>query len=98
MAFSKPWKEPRVVGPENPKLYTLAVETLSEPGGKRLDLLGQRFGFRESWVDKDRLYFNGVPVRLKGSTCQGGGGVNVAMCNGPAARRMRISWTSSATR
>jgi hypothetical protein len=77
LVFTMPWKDPVLWGPENPKLYTLAVETVSQPGGKRLDLLRQRFGFRESWVDKDRLYFNGVPVRLKGSTCQGGGGVNV---------------------
>jgi hypothetical protein len=77
LSFTKPWKDPVLWGPENPKLYTLAVETVSDSDGKRLDLLRQRFGFRESWVEGDRLYFNGVPVRLKGSTCQGGGGVNV---------------------
>ena len=77
LAFTRPWRDAVLWGPSNAKLYTLAVETLDAATGKRLDLLRERFGFRECWVEKDRLYFNGAPVRLKGSTCQGGGGVNI---------------------
>ena len=77
LTFTQTWNDPVLWGPQNPKLYTLAVETLDAATGQRLDLLRERFGFRECWVDKDRLYFNGAPVRLKGSTCQGGGGVNI---------------------
>lgn len=77
LSLTQTWKDPVLWGPENPKLYTLSVETLDAATGHRLDLLRERFGFRECWVDKDRLYFNGTPVRLKGSTCQGGGGVNI---------------------
>ena len=77
LTWTQAWQDPVLWGPQNPKLYTLAVETLDAATGQRLDLLRERFGFRECWVDKDRLYFNGAPVRLKGSTCQGGGGVNI---------------------
>ena len=77
LAFIRAWSDPVLWGPGSAKLYTLAVETRDAATGKRLDLLRERFGFRECWVDGDRLYFNGAPVRLKGSTCQGGGGVNV---------------------
>jgi len=77
LTFSRAWSDPVLWGPGSAKLYTLAVETLDAATGKRLDLLRERFGFRECRVDGDRLYFNGAAVRLKGSTCQGGGGVNV---------------------
>ena len=43
------------------------------PAARSLDVLKERFGFRESWIDGDKIYFNGARVRLKGSTCQGGG-------------------------
>ena len=77
LTFAREWPNPVLWGPGNAKLYTLAVETLDAVTGKRLDLLRERFGFRECWVEGDRLYLNGAPVRLKGSTCQGGGGVNI---------------------
>jgi hypothetical protein len=77
LALTKPWADPILWGPASPKLLTVAVETVDAATGRHLDLLRERFGFRESWVDKGRLYFNGAQVRFKGSTCQGGGGVNI---------------------
>ena len=77
LSLTKPWADPELWGPASPKLYTVAVETTDAASGRRLDLLRCRFGFREGWADKGKLYFNGAQVRYKGSTCQGGGGVNV---------------------
>lgn len=73
LEFAKPWSNPVLWSPINPQLYTLEIETLDAATGKKLDLFRQRFGFRESWIDGEKIYFNGARVRLKGSTCQGGG-------------------------
>ncbi len=73
--FTAPWANPVMWGPGSPKLYTLAVETTDAASGQKLDLLRERFGFRECWIEKGHFMFNGVPVRLKGSNCQGGGGL-----------------------
>lgn len=76
LVFSAAWSDPVLWQPGRAHLYTLAVETSDADSGRRLDLLRTRFGFRESWVEGGRLYLNGAQVRLKGSTCQGGGGLN----------------------
>ena len=75
LSFTAPWADPVLWGPGSPKLYTLAVETNDAASGQRLDLLRERFGFRECWIQNGRFMFNGVPVRLKGSNCQGGNGL-----------------------
>lgn len=75
LTFTAPWAHPVLWGPESPKLYTLAVELSDAATGQRLSLLRERFGFRESWIQGNHIMFNGAPVRLKGSTCQGGQGV-----------------------
>lgn len=68
VTFDKPWTNPRLWSPGDPHLYVLALETTDIATGKRLDLARERFGFRESWIRGNRLYFNGAPVRLKGTT------------------------------
>ena len=68
------WADPVYWGPLSPKLYTLAVEVTDSASGQKLDLLRERFGFRECWIENGRIMFNGAPVRLKGSNCGGGGG------------------------
>ena len=68
------WADPVLWGPGSPKLYTLAVEVVDGSSGQKLDLLRERFGFRECWIQNGRIMLNGVPVRLKGSNCGGGGG------------------------
>ena len=71
--FSKPWANPVLWAPATPQLYTLSIETVDASTGEALDLLKERFGFRESWIDGDKIYFNGARIRPKGCTCQGGG-------------------------
>ena len=68
------WSDPVLWGPASPKLYTLAVEISDSSSGLKIDLLRERFGFRECWVQNGRIMLNGIPVRLKGSNCGGGGG------------------------
>ncbi len=75
LRFTAPWANPVMWGPGSPKLYTLAVETTDAASGEKLDLLRERFGFRECWIQDGHFMFNGVPIRLKGSNCQGGGGL-----------------------
>jgi hypothetical protein len=68
LCFEKAWKTPRLWSPADPHLYVLAVEITDAATGVRLDLARVRFGFRESWIAGPKLYFNGVPVKLKGTT------------------------------
>ena len=68
LAFDKEWSHPRLWSPEDPHLYVLAVETVDAASGQRLDLARQRFGFRESWIEGPRIFFNGHPVKFKGRT------------------------------
>ena len=74
VSLDAPWADPVLWGPSSPKLYTLAVEVTESSSGQKLDLLRERFGFRECWIENGRIMLNGVPVRLKGSNCGGGGG------------------------
>ena len=75
LTLAAPWTNPVFWGPDSPKLYTLAVEVTDAETGQRLDLLKERFGFRDCWVENGRIMLNGAPVRLKGSNCGGGGGM-----------------------
>jgi hypothetical protein len=75
LGFTSPWANPVLWGPGSPKLYTLAVETFDAASGRQMDLLRERFGFRECWIKDGRFIFNGAPVRLKGSCCAGGQGL-----------------------
>ena len=67
--FAKEWRDPRLWSWKEPNLYVLAVELTDAAGGKRLDLTRERFGFRESWFEGDKLYLNGHLARLKGTGC-----------------------------
>ena len=64
MDFTKEWKDAKLWDWRQPNLYVLAVEIVDAGTGKRLDLARERFGFRESWVDADRIFFNGRAVRF----------------------------------
>jgi hypothetical protein len=76
LRFVKAWADPVLWGPGSAKLYVMAIETTDAVSGRRLDEVRERFGFRETWSEKGRIYYNGAPVRFKGTTCQGGGGIN----------------------
>ncbi len=54
--------EPKLWGPENPKLYQVTVSCLE-------DRLSDRVGFREIKVEKGEIVLNGKPVFLKGISC-----------------------------
>lgn len=63
MNFEKPWKNPRLWGPEDPYFYVLAVEIFDAASGERIDNSRARFGFRECWIDGPNIMLNGTPVR-----------------------------------
>jgi hypothetical protein len=71
--FTQPWANPVLWSPANPQLYTVSIETLDATTGEPLDVLKERFGFRESWIDGNKIFLNGARIRPKGCTCQGGG-------------------------
>jgi beta-galactosidase len=71
LAFEQPWKNARLWSQADPHLYVLAVEITDSATGARLDLARARFGFRESWIVGPKLYFNGIPVKLKSATTPG---------------------------
>jgi len=52
--------------PDRPNLYvarlTLAV------GGRALDSIDVRFGFREFWIEGKRFMLNGIPITLRGES------------------------------
>lgn len=50
---------------EHPNLYTLTV-SLRE-GGKELSRFDKKIGFREVKIEKDRMFVNGKPVKLRGA-------------------------------
>jgi hypothetical protein len=56
----KPWNA------EQPNLYTLVIEVKS--GGKTVQELKTRWGFRQSEVKGSELFINGKPVKVRG-TC-----------------------------
>ena len=66
LELTKEWLNPKLWSWNEPNLYVMAVELTDADTGKRLDLARERFGFRESWIQGGQLYFNGLPVRLKG--------------------------------
>jgi hypothetical protein len=49
---------------EHPRLYTLLCHL--EAGGKRLETVRRRFGFRQVEVRENQLLVNGRPVKLRG--------------------------------
>jgi hypothetical protein len=76
VTLSTPWPKPQLWSPESPYLYVLAVETLDRDTGKRLDLARERFGFRETWIAGNQIMFNGLPVKLKGTSTPWGFGAD----------------------
>jgi Tfp pilus assembly protein PilF len=62
--FTKEWKNAKLWDWHQPNLYVMAVELVDAATGKRLDLFRDRFGFRETWVEGDRIFFNGRAVRF----------------------------------
>lgn len=57
-----PWRNPHLWFLNDPYLYRLTT-TLAE-GGKVVDQVATRFGFREVWTEGPRFVLNGVPMKL----------------------------------
>jgi beta-galactosidase len=63
-SISVPVSRPMKWDNEHPNLYRLTVKL--EAGGKLLETVSQRIGFRQVEVRGNRLYVNNVPVKLHG--------------------------------
>ena len=61
------WKGYIPWSPTNPQLYFLGVEL--EDKRQTIDLITERFGFREIWIDGHGFVLNGKPIHLKGEWC-----------------------------
>jgi len=57
-------KKPKKWDCENPNLYVLLCRLVNE--GEVLEVIKQRFGFRQSEVKGNQLFVNGKPVKLRG--------------------------------
>jgi hypothetical protein len=62
--FSAPVRSPQTWNAEQPRLYTLLVETTDSHGAK--NTVQQRFGFRKIAVEGRVLTLNGKPVKFRG--------------------------------
>jgi len=56
------WEAPHLWSLDDPHLYRLTT-ALTE-GGRELDRVATRFGFREVWTEGPRFVLNGVPLKL----------------------------------
>ena len=63
--FSIPAQGPRLWSAEDPFLYDVLV-MLKDDGGKVLEVIPQRAGFRRVEIKGDRFLVNGVGVKMKG--------------------------------
>ena len=54
----------QIWSPETPKLYT--VKAVLNVGGKEVDDLFERFGFREIKIEGKHILLNGEPLRIRG--------------------------------
>ncbi len=65
LAFSAFFPAPKLWTPETPHLYRLLL-VHRDGGGKILEVLSTRFGFRQVEIRGQRLFLNGVSIKLKG--------------------------------
>jgi hypothetical protein len=64
--FQAPWEKPRLWSLTDPHMYLAGVFLVDAASGALWEGPVERFGFRESWIEGPNIYFNGIPVRLKG--------------------------------
>lgn len=64
--FALDWADPVFWSPDQPFLYMLELELVSD--GLVLDRQEVRFGFREVWTEGPRFILNGIPVNLRGDS------------------------------
>lgn len=61
------WKGYIPWSPTNPQLYFLGIELNDKT--QIVDILTERFGFREIWIDGHDFILNGKPIHLRGEWC-----------------------------
>jgi len=65
LEFEQPVSNPKKWSAEEPNLYTLLL-TLKESGGRVVESIPWRVGFRSSEIKNGQILFNGKPIMLKG--------------------------------
>lgn len=60
------WTTPKLWDPVSPFLYQVDLELLD--GDRVLDMVAERFGFREIWTEGPRFILNGTPINLRGDS------------------------------
>ncbi|OWA33953.1 hypothetical protein B9G55_16575 [Saccharibacillus sp. O16] len=60
------WADAEWWSPDSPILYEAELELVQ--GGTILDVVTERFGFREFWNEGPEFMLNGIPVRLRGDS------------------------------
>ena len=70
--LEKSWTDPRYWDPDHPNLYVLTsrIRQKDNVGGqiRTIDKEQRRFGFREIWIEGNRLMFNGHRLNLRGTS------------------------------
>lgn len=62
------WANPKLWMPDHPNLYLLETRVIQN--GRRIDTQRERFGFVETWIDKDQFRVNGKIIHFfQQSTC-----------------------------
>ncbi|MHB8521010.1 MAG: glycoside hydrolase family 2 TIM barrel-domain containing protein [Limisphaerales bacterium] len=85
--ISLPVAAPRKWDAEHPNLYTLALELRS--GGRLIQTLRQRIGFRQTDIRESRLLINGRPVKIRG-TCHHDSDPRLGRAVTPAQERQDV--------
>lgn len=82
LELAKPWKDPKLWDLDEPNLYYLRARLHDYgPGDKLVDEKLVRFGFRETWVEKDQIYLNGRVIHLFGDWMTDTGIGNHQLCH-----------------
>ena len=90
LKFQKDWADAKLWDPDSPslraptgaQLYVVSVEVTDLDTHTVTDLACERFGFRESWIEGNHIFLNGVPVKLKGGWLPGAAGSDVNLNRG----------------
>lgn len=61
--LEQPWDDVELWSPVSPKLYYASFKV--EADGKTLDVVRERFGFRELTIQGIRMYLNGIPFMMR---------------------------------
>ena len=66
VTLSDKWTDAEYWDTENPHLYSLTLALTV--GGKKIDEVHTRFGFREFWAEGSDFYLNGTKINLRGDS------------------------------